>query len=92
MRNTRAWAYWSLREKLDPTSGVELELPDDPEVTADLSAARYKVVNGKITIEAKDDIRKRIGRSPDCGDAVVIAMLRQKGLTMGEWMAAEAKA
>ena len=92
MRNTRAWAYWSLREKLDPTSGVELELPDDPELTADLSAARYKVVNGKITIEAKDDIRKRIGRSPDCGDAVVIALLRQKGLTMGEWMAAEAKA
>ena len=92
MRNVRARAYWSLRERLDPTSGAEVELPDDPELVGDLTAPRYTVVNGKITIESKDHIHKRLGRSPDCGDAVAIVMLKQKGLTMGEWMAAEAKA
>jgi rubrerythrin len=28
---------------------------------------------GKIQVESKDDIKKRIGRSPDDGDAVVMA-------------------
>ena len=46
-------------------------LSDDIELQEQLSWAKYKVVksNGLIQIEAKDDIKKRYGRSPDNADA-----------------------
>lgn len=71
--NVRAAAYWSLREALDPASGSDVCLPPDSELLADLTAARWLIRNGKIAIESKDDIKKRLGRSPDCADAVVLA-------------------
>ncbi|RYM69600.1 terminase [Serratia liquefaciens] len=46
---------------------------DERETAEDLSAAEYKVrVDGKIVLEEKDDIKKRLGRSPGCGDAFVL--------------------
>jgi hypothetical protein len=73
--NVRAFAYWSLREALDPETGDNIMLPPDPELKADLCAARYMLrVNG-IQVEAKDEIVKRLGRSPDAGDAVVLAAM-----------------
>ena len=65
--NVRAWAYWSMREALDPQRGHELALPPDPELLADLAAPRWSIQSGRIKIESKEDIVKRIGRSPDCG-------------------------
>jgi len=72
-RNVRAASYWKLREALDPVHGDDLALPDDPELLADLTAPRFKVTTAGIQIESKDDIKERLGRSPDKGDAVVIA-------------------
>lgn len=69
--NKRAECYWKFREALDPANGGDIALPPDPELLADLCAPRWSAPMGKIKIEAKDDIKKRIGRSPDCGDAVV---------------------
>jgi hypothetical protein len=71
--NVRAEAYWRLREALDPNSGIDLALPPDPELLGDLVAPRWRMSAGGIQIEDKEDIKKRIGRSPDCGDAVVLA-------------------
>lgn len=71
--NVRAASYWRMRDDLDPTTGRNLMLPPDNELLADLTAPRYSVGTGGILIEAKEDIKKRIGRSPDCGDAVVLA-------------------
>ncbi len=72
--NKRAEWYWNLREILDPENGENIALPDDPELLADLTAPKWKVTSSaKIQIESKEDIQKRIGRSPDCGDAVVYA-------------------
>jgi hypothetical protein len=76
--NIRAYAYWTLREALDPDKGDGLMLPPDPEMVADLCAARYSVEPGGIRIELKEEIVKRIGRSPDCGDAVVLAAFAKK--------------
>lgn len=46
---------------------------DDQETADDLSTAEYKVrTDGKIVLEAKEDIKKRIGRSPGKGDALAI--------------------
>lgn len=72
--NNRAAAWWSLREALDPASGSELELPDDDQLLGDLTAAHWTIRSGGlIQLEAKTEIRKRLGRSPDAGDAVVMA-------------------
>jgi len=72
-RNVRAAAYWKLREALDPVSGDMLALPPDPELAADLAAPKWSLTAGGILIESKEDISERIGRSPDCGDALALA-------------------
>lgn len=72
-RNIRALAYWRLREALDPNTGDNLALPPDPELVADLTAPTWSLTTGGILIESKEDIAERIGRSPDCGDALALA-------------------
>lgn len=71
--NIRACAYWKLREALDPDYGATLALPMDKELLGDLCAPKWSIKTGKIYIESKDEIIKRLGRSPDCADAVAIA-------------------
>ncbi|NJN87932.1 MAG: hypothetical protein HC881_18595 [Leptolyngbyaceae cyanobacterium SL_7_1] len=71
--NKRAESYWRLRELLDPAYGATLALPPDPKVLADLTAPRWKLTLQGILLESKDDIRGRLGRSPDLGDAIVMA-------------------
>lgn len=73
MANLRAEAYWRLREALDPDFGSQIALPDDAELLSDLCAPRWKPTGGGVLIEPKEDIRKRIGRSPDKGDAIALA-------------------
>ena len=71
-KNRRAEAWWKFREALDPNSGEKIALPPDSELMADLTAPTWDLTSNGIQIEAKDAIKKRIGRSPDCGDAVVM--------------------
>jgi len=71
--NKRAEDHWRLREALDPASGQFIALPPDPELKADLCAPRWMARVGGIQVESKDDIKKRIGRSPDKGDALIMA-------------------
>jgi hypothetical protein len=84
--NWRSAAWWNLREMLDPhpcpcpgterceEHGSQLELPDDPLLIGDLTAPRMKRITAKskIEIEGKDETKKRLGRSPDSGDSVVM--------------------
>lgn len=75
--NTRSAAYWRCRELLDPAFGAELALPPDDELLADLTTPTWDVTTGvppRIKIEPKDDVTARLGRSPDRGDAVVMAL------------------
>ena len=76
--NLRAEGYWLLREALDPVTGDGLALPDDPELLSDLCAPRWKLGPRGIQIEDKAEVTQRLGRSPDCGDAVVLAALRTR--------------
>lgn len=71
--NKRAECYWRFREMLDPASGEDIALPPDRKLRADLCAARWKMMARGIQIESKEDIKKRLGRSPDRADAVVLA-------------------
>jgi hypothetical protein len=71
--NERARAWWNLRELLDPDHSCPVELPRDADLLAELCAPRYKVGPRGIQIESKDELRARLGRSPDLADAVVMA-------------------
>jgi len=71
--NVRAAAWWAFREALDPQTGDNLALPPDPELLADLTAVKWKLGLRGIQAESKEDLIKRLGRSPDCGDAIVLA-------------------
>lgn len=71
--NRRAELWWKFAEALDPNSGLYIALPPDPALAADLSTPRWKLAARGIQIEMKEDIRKRLGRSPDRGDAVVMS-------------------
>jgi hypothetical protein len=74
--NKRAEAHWRLREALDPSQegGSIIALPPDPLLLADLIAIRWKPVKvATIQVEEKVAIKARLGRSPDRGDAVVMA-------------------
>lgn len=78
--NLRAQLHWRMREALDPQSGQNLCLPDDQQMAADLAAPRYSLGKEGIQIESKKDIMKRLGRSPDRGDAVVYAVIQTEKL------------
>jgi phage terminase large subunit len=71
--NQRAELWWNLREALNPKNQDPLALPPDDDLLGDLAAPTYKI-NGKgaIQIEEKDETKKRLGRSPDRGDAVML--------------------
>jgi hypothetical protein len=72
--NKRSEAYWRLREALDPSrpGGSDVRLPPDSVLLADLCAPRYSVTSNGIALESKESVVKRLGRSPDRGDAAVM--------------------
>ncbi len=69
--NRRAEFHWRMREALDPETTPPTALPPDPELLADLTAPRWTLKSTGIVVEPKADIKKRIGRSPDRGEAVM---------------------
>ena len=73
MRNKRAEMYWRMRDALDPDYGDDVALPPDTELLADLCSAKYSVTTAGVLIEEKAKIKERIGRSPDIGEAVMMA-------------------
>ena len=75
--NKRAEVWWGGRERSRP--GVETwdlsEIEDD--VINELCAAKYEVLDnhGKVKIEPKKEIIKRLGFSPDAAEALLLAFL-----------------
>lgn len=78
--NVRAEMYWEAREALkarawwlgqeDPAGHPMV----DDRTVADLTEVRwFENKRGLIQLEDKDQVRKRLGRSPDDGDALVLA-------------------
>lgn len=64
----RMQMWWQMR--MDLQHG-RIALPEDPELHQDLLTPTWKTRNGKIWVEPKEDQKKRLGRSPNKGDAAV---------------------
>jgi hypothetical protein len=68
--NLRAQIFWELRERF--LEG-DIDLPDDEELTGQLSNIKYKFNSkGQLVIESKQDMKKRGLTSPDCADSLAL--------------------
>lgn len=73
--NLRSYLLWHLRDMLNPDNEDAIGLPDDPKLIGDLCTPQYRYTSsGKIQVESKKDIRKRLKRSTDGADAVALAL------------------
>jgi len=73
--NKRTEVYWRFREALDPSQpgGSPISLPPDNKILADLTAPTYEITPRGIKLEPKDKVMEKLGRSPNHGDAIVMA-------------------
>lgn len=73
--NLRAEIYWYLRQMIKEQ---KCPVPDDPLLHGQLCSIKYKFVGGKtgtkIQIENKNDIKKRLGVSPDFADTYAMGI------------------
>lgn len=69
--NLRAYLFWCVRDWLNPDNRMYPELPENEQLFQELTETKWKFrSDGKIIIEPKEDIKKRISRSPDYMDAL----------------------
>lgn len=79
--NLRSYAWWHVRSLLSLENGIDIKIPQygrfdgetkkNDDIVGDLCAPRWKTnSNGLIQVESKEDVKKRLGRSPDLGDAL----------------------
>jgi hypothetical protein len=74
--NRRAELYMNLKSAL----AGQLKIPDSDSLAADLTSAGYKYDSqGRVQIEGKDEVRKRLGASPDESDAVALTFAQPIG-------------
>jgi phage terminase large subunit len=74
-----------LRDELWMNAGTWIReggsIPDDPKLLADLhSAAWSQSITGRMKATPKEDLRKALGRSPDRGDALALAVWPREDL------------
>lgn len=73
--NWRAAGFWLLREMMMSDEFDVALPPDDNDLMGELTAPRRRTEStGRIQVEDKAQVRKRVGRSPDKADAVMHAL------------------
>jgi len=73
--NLRSELWWRMREALDPANNEAVSLPPDNRLRSDLCAPVWSLQGSSIKVEGREDIIKRIGRSPDFASAYVLALI-----------------
>lgn len=73
--NQRSEYWWKMREALDPNANNGIALPPDPRLLADLCAPTWRLSGDSIQVEGREEIYKRIGRSPDWASAYILALI-----------------
>lgn len=73
--NLRSEGYWNLRELFK--EGL-IDIEENKFLSEELAAIKFYMHSSrKIIIESKDEIRKRLGRSPDFADALMYLFLNK---------------
>ncbi|MGZ3184379.1 MAG: terminase [Telluria sp.] len=73
--NQRSELWWRMREALDPANNTGIALPPDRQLLLDLCAPTWEVSGFTIKVEGREEIVKRIGRSPDWASAYCLALM-----------------
>lgn len=69
--NLRAYLLWAVRDWLNPKHDTGAMLPPDSQLAEEMTEVRWSFrSDGKILIEPKEEVKKRLGRSPDRFDAL----------------------
>lgn len=74
--NMRAQVFWNLRPLFKPDRGghSQICIPNDPDLIKQLSEIKYGYSSEKkIKIEDKEEMKKRLGKSPDKADSLALA-------------------
>jgi len=62
--------HWKVRTYFEAR---DCKMPDDKALLSELVATKYGTTSaGKIKVESKDDLKKRLRRSPDLFDALML--------------------
>jgi len=77
--NIRTEMYCAMRDAIR----AGLALPNDPMLKEDLLAPKLNIRGSRFELEAKEEIRKRIGRSPDRADALAQTFAEVSALQIG---------
>ena len=87
--NMRAYLHWAVRDWLNPKNGYNPAIPPDGMFLEEASEIHWKFQSdGRIIIESKDDIKERIGRSPDKFDSLSLTFWPREQLapmTAPDW-------
>ena len=81
--NLRTEIYWHLRERFQngEIDLTRISRSHYDRLSGELTAMKFKYTSaGKIALEAKDDMKKRLGYSPDLADALALAFFQKKRL------------
>lgn len=82
-KNLRSELWWAFRELLDPSNGLNARLPPSRDLLVELTSAKWEKKGAEIYVESREEIIKRIGRSPDRATAVLLAALRTPRMLPG---------
>lgn len=83
--NKRAERYWHLRKRLEAGT---LTLPENARLSDELVSTKWgRNERGLIKIEPKEELRARLGRSPDLADALSMAVGPEARYTVGGFTA-----
>lgn len=81
--NMRAYLHWAVRDWLDPKNNTGACLPPDDDFAAEATEISWSFQsNGKIIIEPKEDIKERLGKSPDKWDSLTYSFWPEEAKKM----------
>lgn len=69
--NLRAALHWTMRLVLNPDTGLDAQLPPDDDLKQQLIAPQFTIDGNVLRVENKEDVKDKIGKSPDEADAVL---------------------
>ncbi len=83
--NMRAECYWGVRDALNPDGTASLAIPARfGRLCSELTSVEWSANSlGKILVEPKEQIKSRIGRSPDHADALALTFAKTRRARKG---------